>query len=123
MSRGSGRGGRGSGRRGGFGGSSNPLPMGLTFSDIQNMSREATALYPPRRLPVFTQPSEEEKQVAQLQLGFANRLKLSPYYIVEKTKSTGKVAAIFRQISSLGGVTFNSQTFHVACSLLPRRNL
>ncbi|KIL61051.1 hypothetical protein M378DRAFT_167398 [Amanita muscaria Koide BX008] len=102
MSRGSGRGGRGSGRRGGFGGSSNPLPMGLTFSDIQNMSREATALYPvcdrpsapassyPRRLPVFTQPSEEEKQVAQLQLGFANRLKSSPYYIVEKTKSTGK---------------------------------
>ncbi|KAM6503432.1 DNA-directed RNA polymerase III subunit Rpc31 domain containing protein [Amanita muscaria] len=59
--------------------------MGLTFSDIQNMSREATALYPPRRLPVFTQPSEEEKQVAQLQLGFANRLKSSPYYISDES--------------------------------------
>ena len=54
MSRG-GRGGRGGGR-GGFGGSSrggfgpsNLPPMGLTFADIQNMSREASELYPVRR--------------------------------------------------------------------------
>ena len=47
MSRGGGRGGRGGGRggRGGFGGSNAP-PMGLTFADLQNLSREATALYP-----------------------------------------------------------------------------
>lgn len=51
MSRGGGRGGRGGGRggigggRGGFGAGNLP-PMGLTFADIQSMSREATALYP-----------------------------------------------------------------------------
>lgn len=48
MSRGGGRGGRGGrgGGRGGFGGASNLPPMGLTFADLQNLSREATALYP-----------------------------------------------------------------------------
>ncbi|KAF8636916.1 hypothetical protein AX17_003167 [Amanita inopinata Kibby_2008] len=88
MSRGGGRGGRGGTRRGGFGGPSSAPPMGLTFADIQNLSREATALYPPRRLPVYTQPSEDEKCIAQLQIGFATRLKSSPYYVVERTKST-----------------------------------
>lgn len=50
MSRGFGRGGRGGrgGVRGGFGGANNPPPMGLTFADLQNLSREATALYPVR---------------------------------------------------------------------------
>ncbi|KAF8627364.1 hypothetical protein AX15_004429 [Amanita polypyramis BW_CC] len=88
MSRGAARGGRGGQRRGGFGAASNPLPMGLTFLDIQTMSREATALYPPRQLPVYAQPSEEEKRIAQLQMAIANRLKSSPYYLVEKTRST-----------------------------------
>jgi DNA-directed RNA polymerase III subunit RPC7 len=47
MSRGGGRGGRGwRGGRGGFGGASNLPPMGLSFADIQNLSREASALYP-----------------------------------------------------------------------------
>lgn len=41
MSRGRGRGGRG-----GFGGASNLPPMGLTFADIQSMSREQGELYP-----------------------------------------------------------------------------
>ena len=45
MSRGGGRGWRGGGR-GGFGGASNLPPMGLSFADIQNLSREASALYP-----------------------------------------------------------------------------
>ena len=48
MSRG-GRGGRGRGfgrGRGGIGG--NMLPMGLTFADIQSLSREEDALYPVR---------------------------------------------------------------------------
>ncbi|KAF8879647.1 DNA-directed RNA polymerase III, subunit Rpc31 [Gymnopilus junonius] len=62
--------------------------MGLTFTDIQNLSREATAMYPSRELPVFTEPSDEEKKIAQLQLGFAARLRKSQYYIVEKTKTT-----------------------------------
>ena len=112
MSRGGGgRGGRGGGR-GGFGGANNPPPMGLTFADLQNLSREATELYPvccripllwnnsfidlefsgiqPMRVPVFTEPSDEEKKIAELQLGIAARLRTSQYYIVEKTKSTGK---------------------------------
>ena len=45
MPRGGGRGGRGRGR-GGRGGSSMVPAMGLSFADIQNLSREATALYP-----------------------------------------------------------------------------
>lgn len=49
MSRGGGRGGRGGGRgRGGFAGGATQPPMGLSFADIQNLSREATALYPVR---------------------------------------------------------------------------
>ena len=49
MSRGTGRG----GGRGGFGGrntfgTNNPPPMGLTFADIQAISREQSALYPVR---------------------------------------------------------------------------
>lgn len=95
MSRGgSGRGGRGGGR-GGFGGgrggfsATNAPPMGLTFADIQSMSREPSALYPPMEsLPVLTEYSEDEKRVAQLQQGFKERLRRSPYYIVESVKST-----------------------------------
>ncbi|EAU89500.1 hypothetical protein CC1G_07726 [Coprinopsis cinerea okayama7 len=62
--------------------------MGLTFADLQNLSREATVLYPPRHLPVFTEPSDEEQRVAELQLGISNRLRNSPYYIVERVQST-----------------------------------
>ncbi|ESK86394.1 hypothetical protein Moror_4987 [Moniliophthora roreri MCA 2997] len=83
--RGGGRGGRGG--RGGFGGSSNLPPMGLTFADIQAMSREQTALYPPMRPPVLTEYSEREKRITQLQIGFTHRLRKSPYYVVEPTKS------------------------------------
>lgn len=43
--RGGGRGGRGGGR-GGFGGAAALPPMGLTFADIQNLSRDPTQLYP-----------------------------------------------------------------------------
>ncbi|KAF9009973.1 DNA-directed RNA polymerase III, subunit Rpc31 [Cyathus striatus] len=88
------RGGRGGGRggfrggRSGFPGGGNQPPMGLTFADLQNLSREATELYPSRQLPVFTEPSSDEKRIAELQLGFASRLKTSQYYVVEKSKST-----------------------------------
>ncbi|KAH0581362.1 hypothetical protein H2248_012453 [Termitomyces sp. 'cryptogamus'] len=90
MSRGGGRGGRGGGRggRGGFGGASALPPMGLSFADIQNLSREATAMYPPRELPVFTEISEKESRIADIQIGFADRLRKSAYYVVEKTKSS-----------------------------------
>ncbi|KAK7462922.1 hypothetical protein VKT23_007502 [Stygiomarasmius scandens] len=87
---GRGRGGRGGGRggRGGFGSSGNPIPMGLTFADIQNMSREGTALYPPMRPPVLSEYSDKEKRIAASQIGFATRMKRSAYYIVEQEKST-----------------------------------
>ncbi|PCH35065.1 hypothetical protein WOLCODRAFT_106908 [Wolfiporia cocos MD-104 SS10] len=63
--------------------------MGLTFADIQSMSREATALYPPLEpLPVLTDYTEEEKRICELQTGFATRLRKSAYYVVEPTKST-----------------------------------
>ncbi|KAF8196024.1 DNA-directed RNA polymerase III, subunit Rpc31 [Pholiota molesta] len=89
MSRGGGRGGRGGGWGGGRGGFSNALPpMGLTFADLQNLSREATALYPPARVPVLTEPSPDEKRIAELQLGYAARMRKSQYYLVEKTKTT-----------------------------------
>ncbi|TFK73529.1 hypothetical protein BDN72DRAFT_893936 [Pluteus cervinus] len=95
--RGAGRGG-GRGGRGGFGGSSAPLPMGLSHADIQALSREATALYPPIQVPLVTDYTEDEKRIAQLQIGFAERLKKSPYYIVEKTKSTGAYTMLFIQL-------------------------
>ncbi|KAI0355910.1 hypothetical protein OH77DRAFT_1402132 [Trametes cingulata] len=63
--------------------------MGLTFADIQSLSREESALYPPLEpLPLLTEYSEEERRIAELQIGFATRLRNSAYYIVEPTKST-----------------------------------
>ncbi|KAI0763172.1 DNA-directed RNA polymerase III, subunit Rpc31 [Irpex lacteus] len=90
MSRGGRGGGRGRGGRGGFGGlSGNVPPMGLTFADLQNLSREATELYPALDpLPVLAEYNEEEKRMAELQIGFTTRLRQSAYYIVESTKST-----------------------------------
>lgn len=91
MSRGRG-GGRGSGRGGfrgggGFGAGSMP-PMGLTFADIQAMSREGDALYPPLEpLPVLTDYSADEKRICDLQTGFLTRLRQSAYYVVETSKS------------------------------------
>ncbi|KIY47362.1 hypothetical protein FISHEDRAFT_74665 [Fistulina hepatica ATCC 64428] len=82
-----GRGGRGRGRGRGFGGASNLPPMGLTFADIQSMSREGTALYPPMRPPVLEDITEDERRIAQTQIGFATRLRSSQYYLTEITKS------------------------------------
>ncbi|KAI9465726.1 DNA-directed RNA polymerase III, subunit Rpc31 [Lactarius psammicola] len=80
----------GFGARGGFG-TNNPPPMGLTFADVQAMSREQSALYPPlESLPVLTEYSEEEKRICELQLGFAARLRKSAYYVTEVVKSTGR---------------------------------
>ncbi|KAJ3500147.1 hypothetical protein NLJ89_g9921 [Agrocybe chaxingu] len=62
--------------------------MGLTFADLQNLSREATALYPPRELPIFTEPTHEEKRIAELQLAYAARMRKSEYYVTEKPKTT-----------------------------------
>jgi len=86
--RGGGRGGFGGGGRGGFGAGNLP-PMGLTFADIQAMSREEGALYPPlESLPVLTEYSSDEKRICELQIGFENRLRRSAYYVTESTRST-----------------------------------
>lgn len=39
---------------------------------------------------MLTEYSEDERQIAQLQLGFSSRLRKSAYYIVEHTKSAGR---------------------------------
>ncbi|KAI0760377.1 DNA-directed RNA polymerase III, subunit Rpc31 [Fomes fomentarius] len=53
------------------------------------MSREESALYPPLEpLPLLTEYSDEEKRIAELQVGFATRLRKSAYYIIETTKSS-----------------------------------
>ncbi|KAJ7185487.1 DNA-directed RNA polymerase III, subunit Rpc31 [Mycena filopes] len=62
--------------------------MGLTHADIQNMSRDPTALYPPMIPPVLTEFTEDEKKIAAYQMGFAQRMRKSAYYVVEATKST-----------------------------------
>ena len=41
-------------------------------------------------LPLLTEYNEDEKRIAELQIGFATRLRQSAYYIIEQTKSTGK---------------------------------
>ncbi|CAL1699209.1 unnamed protein product [Somion occarium] len=61
--------------------------MGLTFADIQSISKEATALYPEMEVPLLNEYSEDEKRIAELQLGFSARLRKSAYYITEPTKS------------------------------------
>lgn len=81
--RGTGRGGRGGGR----GGAATLPPMGLSFADIQNLSRDPTQLYPPRHLPVSTDLAKDEQSVVQLQLSFSQRLRNSPYYVVERTQN------------------------------------
>lgn len=41
-------------------------------------------------VPIPTDITSEEKRIAEIQLGFVERLRKSPYYIVEKSKSTGE---------------------------------
>jgi len=62
-------------------------PMGLSFADIQSLSREPTALYPPiDPLPLLSSVTDVEKEIIALQDGVVARLRASPYYIVEPEK-------------------------------------
>lgn len=125
MSRGGGGGrgfggGRGRGRGRGFPGGSNMPPMGLSFEDLATLSREPTALYPSMGpLPVLSVLSSTDKQDIRHQIDFENKMRASPYYIVEPKRSTGllqvdlrvcgvlslsgRSGTIFGQISSDGG--------------------
>lgn len=40
-------------------------------------------------VPIPSDITDEEKRIAEVQIGFAARLRRSPYYIIEKSKSTG----------------------------------
>ncbi|KIY62408.1 hypothetical protein CYLTODRAFT_474662 [Cylindrobasidium torrendii FP15055 ss-10] len=83
------RGGRGGfrGGRGGAGGGNALPPMGLTHADIQALSREATAMYPPMRVPVLAEVTDEERKICAYQRGFGDRIRSSKYYIVESNKT------------------------------------
>ncbi|KAF8761686.1 DNA-directed RNA polymerase III subunit Rpc31 [Rhizoctonia solani] len=66
-------------------------PMGLSFADIQSISREPTALYPPiDPLPLLSSITDDEREAIALQEGVAMRLRASPYYIVEPQKKEGR---------------------------------
>jgi DNA-directed RNA polymerase III subunit RPC7 len=65
-------------------------PMGLSFADLATLSREPTALYPSMDpLPVLSALSSGDKEDIQHQIDFENKMRSSPYYIVELKKSTG----------------------------------
>lgn len=49
------------------------------------------------RVPVFTEPSPDEKRIAELQLAYNARMRRSQYYLVEKTKTTGERDCIYGQ--------------------------
>lgn len=42
------------------------------------------------RVPVLTEFTPDETRIADIQMGFATRMRKSPYYVVEKSKSNGK---------------------------------
>jgi hypothetical protein len=115
MSRG-GRGGFGGRGRGRGGSSASTMPnTGLTHEEMQiaQMRREPQPLYPvycvPANqtkvcllihtlkaftdIPILTPLSEREREACKLQLGFADRLKQSPYYLKEVKKDLGTLGS------------------------------
>ncbi|KAG8982701.1 hypothetical protein FRB93_007922 [Tulasnella sp. JGI-2019a] len=87
MSRG-GRGGfRGGGRGGGPGGPNAP-PPGITYADIQALvPKEGSPLYPPLdSMPILAHITDAERETCHRQVGFAERLRHSPYYIMSDNK-------------------------------------
>lgn len=61
--------------------------MCVTRDDIEIFSK------PLDPIPMLTEYNEDERHIAQLQIGFATRLRQSAYYITESTKSTGNQAS------------------------------
>ncbi|KAF8483296.1 hypothetical protein DFH94DRAFT_303502 [Russula ochroleuca] len=120
------RAGRGGGR-GGFGGrntfgSNNLPPMGLTFADIQAISREQSAIYPPLEpLPALTEYSEEERRICDLQRRFAARLRRSAYYVTQANKSTART--ICGQVSSCSCHTAQARAKRSSSAFLPSRGI
>lgn len=115
MSRG-GRGGFGGRGRGRGGSSASAMPnTGLTHEDMQiaQMRREPQPLYPVycvstsqnighslihtlkayTDIPILTALSERERETCKSQLGFADRLRQSPYYLKEVKKNLGTLNA------------------------------
>jgi len=64
------------------------LPIGVTFADLEAMSKEATPLYPPLDpMPVLSALSDTEREMCRLQVAVATRLRTSAYYTVEERKA------------------------------------
>lgn len=91
------------------------------------------------RVPIATEPSKEESRIVELQLGFAERLRKSQYYVVEKTKTTGvyhtfvnlsyfqpffffrRVRTVFRQIPTIHYISTYIEAEGPSCTLLSPR--
>jgi hypothetical protein len=70
------------------------------------------------RIPILTELSTDEKRIAELQIGFATRLRKSAYFVVEKSKSNGE----FIQDSTLcARLTETSQSCRVILTNIGRR--
>ncbi|KAG8772094.1 hypothetical protein FRC15_002983 [Serendipita sp. 397] len=112
MSRGrGGTSGRGAGRGSGRGRGANALPAGLSFEDMiaASQARDPAPLYPRfPDLPVLANVSDKERQICKYQMGFVERLKKSPYYLVDTTKT-----------NSINQVPRYSDRYKVVSSKLP----
>ncbi|KAK7044571.1 DNA-directed RNA polymerase III, subunit Rpc31 [Favolaschia claudopus] len=104
-------GGRGRGWGRGRGAFSAP-PAGLTHADMQNIHREKTEMYPAMLPPVLSDYTEEEKKIAAFQIGFANRMRKSPYWVVEAAKSTDLPRYSDKYRVSATQPTLAKQDFH-----------
>lgn len=96
-------------------------------------------------LPVLTEYTEEERQISELQLGFAARLRRSQYYVVEPSRSTGesqnqlhslmwfienldlilkdRAPQVFGQVSAIPHFTTDLETQGAPPTFLPPRDL
>lgn len=72
------------------------------------------------RVPILTELSTDEKRIAELQIGFATRLRKSAYYVVEKSKSNGEFIKYHVLCTRL---TETSQSCRVILTNIGRRYL
>jgi len=62
-------------------------PMGLSFTEINSLSKEPAALYPLMDIPALSEITDDERRTWKHQDELAARLRRSAYYIIEETKS------------------------------------
>ena len=59
------------------------------YDSVSFESVQTNQLQPMDPLPVLSEYSNDEKQICNLQIGFATRLRKSQYYVIGTTKSSG----------------------------------